>query len=349
LPGRDIALVAMLAGGAACSSTGGAELGASGYGDPAGEDGSSGPDQAESAGGSGGTGVDPGFGTDADDDESSGGSSSGDEPPPSPGELAGCPDRWPDGWVFCEDFEALDDPHEVFFDYSDAGGKFTLQQHGGASGLGAMKATYSAGVEAAGFLSVSFGESPIDKGTRPNYAPDTSFDEVYWRFRVKMEAGWPDIGPHKLTRATAFAGPDWGQAMVASLASDGDGVTLAGSGATCVFGGEVACQGYEDASLDPLLLLPGVTPLFSEDLSGQWHCVEAHVKLNSVGLPDGVFEFWVDGQLENGGNQFDWRGEWSDYGLNLITIENFWTGGAPLQLDRWIDDVVISSQPIGCD
>ena len=251
--------------------------------------------------------------------------------------------------MFCEDFEAIDDPAAVFFDYSDAGGTFTLEHEGGASGLGAMKATYSVGVEAAGFLSVSFGESPIDEGTRPGYAPGMQFDEIYWRFRVKMEPGWPDVGPHKLTRATAFAGPDWGQAMVASLASHGDDVTLAGAGATCVFGGEVACEGYEDASLEPFLTLPGTTPLFSSDLSGQWHCVEAHVKLNEVGVPDGVFEFWVDDQLENGGEAFDWRGEWADYGINQITIENFWTGGAPNELDRWIDDVVISQTRIGCD
>ena len=339
----------MLAGGFACSSTGDSELGGSGYGDPSNGssedgDGADGDSSTSSATGA------PGLDTDDDQAGSSGGESSGgDVEEPAPGEFASCPDRLPESWVFCEDFDEIEDPTDVFFDYSDAGGTFTLAHEGGASGLGAMKATYTAGAEAAGFLSVSFGESPIDEGMRPGYAPGMLFDEIYWRFRVKMEPGWPDVGPDKLTRVTAFAGADWGQAMVASLASNGSDVTLVGSGATCVFDGEVACQGYEDASLDEVLLLPGTTPLFSNDLSGQWHCVEAHVRLNNLGVPDGVFEFWVDGVLENGGSQFDWRGEWADYGLNLITIENFWTGGAPAELDRWIDDIVISSEPIGCE
>jgi hypothetical protein len=340
----------MLTGGVACSSTGDGDLGGSGYGDPYGQETAGANDSAADSGATADSGIDPGGSTGGEGDESGDGSTGdADGPGAEPGVFAGCPERLPDGWVFCEDFDAVDDLHEVFFDYSDAGGMFTLEHAGGASGLGAMKATYAPGVEAAGFLSVSFGESPIDQGVRPGYAPGTSFDEIYWRFRVKMEPGWPDIGPHKLTRVTAFAGADWGQAMVASLGSDGDGVTLAGAGATCVFDGQVACEGYEDASLDPLLLLPGRTPLFSEELSGRWHCVEAHVKLNNLGVPDGVFEFWVNGELENGGNQFDWRGEWADYGLNLITLENFWTSGAPFELDRWIDDVVISTQPIGCE
>ncbi len=337
----------MLAGGFACSSTGDSELGGSGYG-TAGV-GGTGDNEDEGESTSGGTAA-PGAQTDADPEGSSGGESSGgDEEDPSPGPFAGCPDRLPKGWVFCEDFDEIVDPGDVFFDYSDAGGSFTLEHDGGASGLGAMKATYTAGAEAAGFLSVSFGESPIDADRRPGYAPGVAFDEIYWRFRVKMEPGWPDVGPHKLTRVTAFAGADWGQAMVAALTSHGSDVVLAGSGATCVFDNQVACQGYEDASLDEVLLLPGTTPLFSKGFSGQWHCVEAHVKLNNLGLPDGVFEFWVDGVLENSGTDFDWRGEWSDYGLNLITIENFWTGGAPAELERWIDDIVISSQPIGCE
>jgi hypothetical protein len=44
----------------------------------------------------------------------------------------------------------------------------------------------------------------------------------------------------------------------------------------------------------------------------------------------------------------DWRGAWTEYGLNLITIENFWEGGPPVELTRSIDDLAIATVPIGC-
>lgn len=262
----------------------------------------------------------------------------------------GCPRPLPEGWVHCEDFEAVVDPADVFFEYYDGEGAFVLTDEEAASGHRSMRASYRAGVEGAGWLSVSFGENPIIYGQRPQVAKDQKFDEIYWRFRIKMEAGWPDVGPRKLTRITAFAHENWGQAMVASLWSDGSDVVLAAEPSSCVLEDEVVCQGYNDAdglqSLGPLV---GTTPLFSNKYADAWHCVEGHVRLNTPGEVDGVLEFWVDDMLEAGRYDIDWRGNWDDYGLNLVTVENFWTGGAPQALDRWIDDLVIATVPIGCD
>ncbi len=294
-----------------------------------------------------------GYDDDADETSAAGGSSGGDgtgsEPTPPSGRFASCPEELPEAWIFCEDFEALLDPGSVFFDYVDGEGNFTRSSDGGASGIGAMKAHYREGVEAAGFLSISFGQNPINSAGRPGYADADTFDEVYWRFRVKMQPGWPDAGPHSLTRISAFAQSDWGQAVVASIASADDGVVLRASGSTCVEAGEVPCTGIDADLLEPLDTLQGQTPVFSSDRAGAWQCIEAHVKLNAPGTADGVFEFWVDGNLEDTRDEIDWRGNWADFGLNLLTIENFWVGGAPADLDRWFDDLVISTQPIGCD
>ncbi len=282
--------------------------------------------------------------------DSSTGGSSGEFDPAPEGSFPECPESWPDGWIFCEDFEALHDPAEVFFDYADGEGHFVPTFDGGASGLGAMRARYREGVEGAGFFSVSFGQNPINASNRPGYEPDDHFEEIYWRFRVKMQPGWPDRGPYNLTRVSAFAQSDWGQAMVASLASNRDDVVLLGSGSSCVEDNSVECAGVDDsAGLQSLGTLPGQTPLFSTGFSGQWHCIEAHVRLNTPAEADGVFEFWVDGNLENGRQDLDWRGGWSEFGLNLLSIENFWPGGAPADLERSFDDLVISTEPIGCD
>lgn len=281
--------------------------------------------------------------------ESSGGESGGGQPAPDAGPFATCPEELPEGWIFCEDFEAFGDPSKVFFDYVDAEGNFAPSDDGGASGIGSMKAHYREGVEGAGFMSVSFGSNPINTTGRPGYRDGDKFDEVYWRFRVRMQPGWPDAGPYNLSRISAFAQEDWGEALVASVASDEADVTLFAMAASCVQNDQVECEGIDADALVPLSSLSGNTPVFSGARAGQWQCVEAHVKLNAPGDSDGMFEFWVDGQLEAGRAGMDWRGSWEEFGLNLLSIENFWVGGAPADLDRWFDDIVISTSPIGCE
>jgi hypothetical protein len=261
-----------------------------------------------------------------------------------------CPHPLPDAWVFCEDFETMANPAATFFEYQDADGAFVLDEGDAASGVRAMKARYAEGVEGAGWLSVAFGRNPIVYGNTPQASADRDFQSIYWRVRVKMEEGWPDVGPGQLTSATAFASENWQQALVARLRSDGEDPTLLAEPISCIVDGAVACEAFEDADRQKDLgELVGPTPLFSADASGSWHCVEAHVALNTPGAVDGTFEFWIDGELQNESHALDWRGSWTEYGINLVTVQNLWPGGAPMDLERWFDDLVISTEPIGCD
>ncbi len=271
---------------------------------------------------------------------------------PEPGMFPPCPRPLPAAWVFCADFEEEEaDLAETFFEYQDAEGAFVPVDGDAASGVRSMEATYKEGVEDAGWLSVAFGRNPIVFGAAPQYAEGSDFQSIYWRVRVKMEAGWPDIGPHHLSRVSAFAAEDWLQAMAARLHSAGEGVTLVADPTSCVSDDQVACSAYEDVDVEQSLgALAGAFPLFSQKQSGEWHCVEAHVQLNTPNAPpDGQLEFWIDGELQNAAYELDWRGNWTGYGLNLVTIENRWPGGAPLELHRKIDDLVISTERIGCD
>lgn len=319
---------------------GGALTGAAGDGaefdEPPGDDGR-GDDDGASSGGDSGAPPDPGQSDDGAGDDG------------APEMKAGCPETLPEGWFFCEDFESVVDPIERFFEYADADGRFTLVEGMGASGIRSMASTYAEGQEGAGLLIVSFGESPLDHATRPAYAPSENFDEIYWRFRVRMEAGWPDVGPGRLSRAMSFAAEDWSEAFVAHVASAGDATTLEVTPQTCVAAGNVTCQGYDDAAgLESIGGLVGQTELFSEAASGQWHCVEVHMRLNTPGESDGILEFWVDDVFEASTDALDWRGDWEAYGINAVAIENLWPGGAPGPLRRWIDDIVVSTKPIGC-
>ncbi|MEX1366367.1 MAG: hypothetical protein AB1Z98_24795 [Nannocystaceae bacterium] len=307
-------------------------------------------DPAAGAGDDSGGG-DEGGSTGGDRDDA--GEDSGGEPEPLPpsdddGTFAGCPQPLPGSWVFCEDFETTVDPNEVMLDYQGLDGAFVLVDETGASGTHSMQVTYREGEEAAGWMVLSFGASPIEYGDRPTYAPDGSFREVYWRVRTKTEPGWPDVGPGRLTRTVAFADADWSEAVVGHLQSAGDAVVLQGVPSTCVAGAEVACTGFDDAGLENLDEMIGEAPLFSSEESGRWHCVEGRMRLNEIGAADGVFEYWVDDELQASRTNLDLRGDWDEYGINAVVVENLWPGGAPGPLRRWIDDLVVSTEPIGC-
>jgi len=346
----SLGALATVLGVAACSTTAAEPLTDTGIVDDGEAEEDEGDEGDEGGGSSGDRGDDDG--TDDGPPPDAGTSDGGVQP--EPGLHPPCPRPLPPEWVFCTDFEATEelghDLGDVFFEYQDADDAFVPVEGGAASGLRSMQASYREGFEDAGWLSVAFGRNPIVFGAAPQYAGDSDFPSIYWRLRVKMEHGWPDIGPHHLSRITAFAGEDWLQAMAARLRSDGDGVVLVADPTSCVNGDSVACSAYEDVEVEKSLgALAGAFPLFSSQESGEWHCVEAHVALNTPGLTDGVFEFWVDGEMQNARYDLDWRGSWQGYGLNLVTVENRWVGGAPKNLTRWIDDLVISTAPIGCD
>jgi hypothetical protein len=260
-----------------------------------------------------------------------------------------CPSPLPTSWIFCEDFESSTALAQVFFEYNDTKGAFSRVATQGASGTHAMEASWQKGQVGAGWVSVAFGKNPIVGTNKPHYRKTETFNEIYWRLRVKHQAGWPDVGPAKLCRATAFAKSNWGQAMIAHLWS-GKNLTLMGDPASCVSGSTVNCNTYNDfANLKWIGQLPGKTQIFAKADSGNWRCVEGHVKLNSLGKKDGVFRFWIDGALENSRSDLDWRGSWSSYGLNLLSVENYWNSGATANLKRWIDDIAVATTRIGCN
>ena len=95
--------------------------------------------------------------------------------------------------------------------------------------------------------------------------------------------------------------------------------------------------------------MPGTTPIFSTADAGQWRCIEGHVRLNTPGANDGVFEFWIDESLEASRSDLGWRGTFTAQGLNAVFFENYWNEGSPVEQRRWFDDVVVATTPIGCD
>jgi hypothetical protein len=120
--------------------------------------------------------------------------------------------------------------------------------------------------------------------------------------------------------------------------------------ARCVDGnGNVACTTYNDFShLKWIGAKSGKTPVFSTGNAGRWFCIEHHVKLNDPGQSNGVQEFWIDGNLEARDENLNFIGSYTTYGINAIFIENYWNEGSLKKQERYIDNIVVSTKPIGC-
>jgi hypothetical protein len=191
-----------------------------------------------------------------------------------------------------DDFDRFPDWRSRYFEYSPANESFVWTAGDGLGG-GAMRCQFDKGQVTAGSLKVLFGKNPFGRGLRS----DQTFREIYWQVYVKHEPGW-EGNPAKLARATCLAGRDWSQGFIAHVWG-GQGAALCIDPATGIRDSVKVTTAYNDfPKLKWLGSRQGQTPIFSPSESGRWVCIESHVKLNSPGKPDGVFELWVDGKLE---------------------------------------------------
>lgn len=252
-------------------------------------------------------------------------------------------------WIFCDDFESTASLVGTgrYFEYDNNNGDFIVTNSVGLSGSRAMRALWQTGETDAGHLALGFGKNP-NSYMNKNIRPTENFKEVYYRMYLKMDAGWQG-NPYKLSRATIFTDTNWSQAMIAHL-WQGTGNLLAIDPVSCVGAdNSVVCRGYNNfANMKWLGLKSGITPIFDSSNSDKWFCIESHVKLNDAGQSNGVQEFWIDGQLEARRDLLNFVGSYSTYGINAIFFENYWNSSATRQQGRLIDNIVVSTQRIGC-
>ena len=253
-------------------------------------------------------------------------------------------------WIFCDDFE--NDNALVrdgrYFEYDDDNGDFVPIDGIGLDCSKAMRVLFQSGEVSAGNLKLGFGRNPNDYMKR-DIRETEDFRDIYYRMYLKMQDGWQG-SPAKLSRATSYSSStDWSQAMIAHLWSSG--LYLLVDPVRCVNPDTnlVKCIGYNDfGHMDWLGNLAGVTPIFDSLHDGIWYCVEAHVKLNDPGLSNGIQEFWIDGNLEARRDGLNFVASYTDYAINAIFFENYWNGGSPQTQERYFDNIVVSTQPIGC-
>jgi hypothetical protein len=272
-------------------------------------------------------------------------------PPPSDAGLANeCASPEP-GWIWCDDFDQ--DRLSQYFEYQSAGGSFARAAGVGNEGSYGMRARFAQGQVNAGALHLAFGRTPqsyfraVDGGTR-------DYREVYWRLYVRNQPGWVGGGGDKLSRVIAFASStSWAEAMKAAVWSGGQTTNRDYLVAEPVSGTDAAgvlkSTKYNDFENQRYLgAVRGHSPLFDSAHVGNWYCVEARARWNDPGLANGTMEVWIDGQLDARSANLNWVGVYDEYGMNAVFVENYWNGGSPAAQERYIDNLVVSSEPIGC-
>ncbi|MBI1387414.1 MAG: hypothetical protein GC154_03085 [bacterium] len=255
-----------------------------------------------------------------------------------------------DGVVPLDPQPEAGDPAMIWYDdfdgparsYPESNGPLVDAEAYGGSGRSLLN-HYPKGSRGEGGRKIFFGDSPAYKPVRAG----EKFEDVYWRIYLKMQYGWTGGGPAKLSRATSLVSSNWAQSMISHVWSSGESLTL--DPASGVVNGEVVTTRYND--FDNLHWL-GNKPvsrfkIFSAEESGRWVCVEAHARLNTPGEKDGLNQLWIDGRLEAERVNLDWRGTYDEYGINAVFLEAYWNDGSPVTQDRWIDNFVVSTHPIG--
>ncbi|MHB1297852.1 MAG: Ig-like domain-containing protein [Gemmatimonadaceae bacterium] len=256
------------------------------------------------------------------------------------------------GWIWCDDFDV--DRLAKYFEVDNAGGRFGRVNGVGNGGSYGMRARWSAGATNAGSLHLAVGKTP-QSYFRPADAGTAKYRELYWRVYVRNQPGWVGGGGDKLSRAFVFASPStWAQAMIAHVWSGDDNSSsenfltldpVRGTDAA----GALRTTGYNDfANMTFLGLTKGTNPIFSAANVGTWHCVEARARLNDAGVANGETELWVDGVLDASKKGLNFLGSFDAYGINAVYLENFWNAGSPVAQERYLDNLVVSTQRIGC-
>jgi len=253
------------------------------------------------------------------------------------------------GWIWCDDFEQ--NRLASYFEYVDDNGSFVRADGVGVDGSAGMRVHFAQGQTSAGALHLAFGKTP-QAAFRPVDAGTTVYREIYWRMYVRNQPGWVGGGADKLSRAISFASSSsWAEAMIAhvwsSSAQPNNLLIDPASGIDA--NGALKTTTYNDfPNLSWLGPATATDPIFDAAHVGQWHCVEAHAKLNDAGQSNGVFELWIDGKSEAQRTGLNWVGSFSTYGINAVFFENYWNAGAPQAEDRYFDNIVVSTQRIGC-
>ncbi|MES2824868.1 MAG: hypothetical protein V4732_14785 [Pseudomonadota bacterium] len=246
-------------------------------------------------------------------------------------------------WLWCDDFESDSSLEQNYFDVSRENGRFGVVTDTAYAGTHALRNGYLLGVESAGSLKFSFGATLVS----PKRYTDRNFTDVYWRFYMKTGSNW--VGqPLKVSRGIVFTSKNWAQAAIGHL-WEGNLLSIGLDPVSGVSGSTVVTTGWNDfPHMKWLGKADGSIQIYANENREKWYCIELHMKLNTPGSADGIFEFWINESLQANKSNLNWRGSYTTYGINALTLEGWTNGGAKQTQNRYFDNFVVSTRKIGC-
>ena len=249
------------------------------------------------------------------------------------------------------------DPNVIWYDdfnmgakdYMESSGEIDPEESFGGSG-GSMKVGFEQGeINGEGNRKLAFGDFPDPDSSIKVAQRGQQFDDIFWRIYVKHEYGWQGA-PKKMSRATSIVSGNWRQAMILHVWSGKENsLTLDPASGVDGQSSTVITTKYND--FDNLNWL-GNNPasefqISSTGESGYWVLVEARAKLNTPGKSDGLARLWIDGRLEAERDNLNFRGSYTDHGINALFLESYWNNGSIKTQGRWYDNFIVSTKPIG--
>lgn len=260
--------------------------------------------------------------------------------------ILGCSNPTP-GTIWCDDFET--DNLSNYFEHDTTNGFNRIAGVGYGNSTG-MRATFVPGTSMAGDLKLAFGKTPSTY-FKPVDAGTANYRDIYWRAYLKNQVGWVGGGGDKFTRVIVFASSNWAEAAMGYLWNAESGSNYLGldpARGTDAAGTLKTTHYNDSANTTWLGAVNGTTPIFDNVHIGQWQCIEGHMKLNDAGQSNGVFEYWLNGNLEAQKTGMNWLGSYNTYGINAVFFENYWNNTSPVTEYRDWDNIAVATQRIGC-
>lgn len=255
--------------------------------------------------------------------------------------VPGCPDPLPDDWVFCNDFDDANDAG-LFSVWDPSGNRLAIVAGTGQGGSGGLQFTFGQGEDWTGRATVDFADSPDDT----DYADGERLTEVYVRFYLRTQVGWPGVASGDLIGLSVRDVPadPFSTAVDVSVVSNSGELGLVARPNRCFTDGNPGCGSL--TYLEPTF---GMTQIWSTDLADTWHCIEVHLGFEET-VGDGLIEIYVDGVQDGRRADYVFVEGWDGRGWNAFRLTGSWPGAPPKgSLQRWMDDLVISRARIGCE
>jgi hypothetical protein len=280
------------------------------------------------------------------------------------------------GWLFCDDFESTTDQTGALGLWDDQGSAppnlvITTNPVNVRSGRRALEMTAHKGLDTGG-------------GPTKWFLPGA--DTIYARFYVKFDLNYGYLH-HFVSLAANRASDKWSAFGMAGCRPSGSNFYISGLepypdyGANpqpgawnfysyftsmmcdpgsscanyanptaicsqCASRGSPCSNGPECCWGSSFLPTPKQIPALA-----RWYCMEMRLNANTGAVANGGEAMWIDGAKVGEWNNISWRTD-DTLKVNALALFHYVTddnyAGAQTQKTVWFDDIVVSTQPIGC-